>query len=46
MKAADGMEYSERLANYEREKMDILRLARDPATYEAYLKILAKKWRI
>lgn len=40
------MPYSERLANYEREKSEIPRLAGDSKTYEAMCKALAKKWRI
>lgn len=40
------MTYAERLANYEREKKEIPRMARDQKTYEAMLKALTKKWRI
>lgn len=40
------MRYSERLANYEREKMELPRVTNDVKTYEAALKALAKKWRI
>lgn len=40
------MSYGERLANYEREKAQIPRMARDQKTYEAMLKALAKKWRV
>lgn len=40
------MSYAERLANYEREKAQIPRMARDQKTYEAMLKALAKKWRV
>ena len=40
------MAYSERLANYEREKAEIPRMARDAKTYEAMCKALAKKWRV
>lgn len=40
------MSYGERLANYEREKSQIPRMARDQKTYEAMLKALAKKWRV
>lgn len=40
------MSYGERLANYEREKAKIPRMARDQKTYEAMLKALAKKWRV
>lgn len=46
MKDIDKMSYSERLANYTREKMQLPRTARDAKTYEAALKALAKKWRI
>ena len=46
MNKAQNMSYSERLANYEREKMQIPRIAGDSKTYEAALKALAKKWRI
>lgn len=42
----EKMSYGERLANYEREKMEIPRTANDSKTYEAALKALAKKWRI
>lgn len=45
-KGADVMTYFERLANYEREKMQIPRMANDYKTYEAMLKALAEKWRI
>ena len=45
-KEAERMPYSERLANYNREKMEIPRKAGDSKTYEAMLKALAKKWRI
>ena len=41
-----NMTYAERLANYEREKMQIPRVAGDSKTYEAMCKALAKKWRI
>ena len=40
------MTYGERLANYEREKAQLPRTARDQKTYEAMLKALAKKWRV
>ena len=40
------MSYTERLANYEREKMQIPRLANDSKTYEQAVRMLAKKWRI
>lgn len=40
------MTYSERLANYEKEKAQIPRKERDSKTYEAVLRELAKKWRI
>jgi hypothetical protein len=40
------MSYGERLANYEREKSRLPRMARDQKTYEAMLKALAKKWRV
>lgn len=40
------MTYGERLANYEREKAQLPRMARDQKTYEAMLKELAKKWRV
>ena len=40
------MPYTERLANYEREKMQIPRLANDSKTYEQAVRMLAKKWRI
>ena len=40
------MTYAERLANYEREKMQIPRVSGDNKTYEQALKMLAKKWRI
>ena len=40
------MSYGERLANYEREKAQLPRMARDQKTYEAMLKALAKKWRV
>jgi hypothetical protein len=40
------MPYDERLAHYEREKMEIPRKAGDSKTYEAMLKALARKWRI
>lgn len=40
------MTYAERLANYEREKMQIPRVAGDNKTYEQAVKLLAKKWRI
>ena len=46
MNKAQNMSYSERLANNEREKMQIPRIAGDSKTYEAALKALAKKWRI
>lgn len=42
----NNMPYGERLANYEREKMQLPRMANDSKTYEAALKALAKKWRI
>lgn len=42
----DTMRYSERLANYEREKMQIIRIANDSKTYETMIKLLAEKWRI
>jgi len=38
--------YAERLANYEREKMNLPRTVGDVKTYEAALKALAKKWRV
>ena len=44
--SANNLSYQERLANYEREKMNIPRELRDGSTYEAMLKALAKKWRI
>ncbi len=40
------MPYAERLANYEREKMQIPRTANDSKTYEQAVRLLAKKWRI
>lgn len=40
------MTYAERLSNYEREKMQIPRLANDSKTYEQAVRMLAKKWRI
>ena len=40
------MTYDERLANYEREKMQLTRVYKDQKTYEAALKALAKKWRV
>lgn len=40
------MPYTERLANYEREKMQIPRVTKDQKTYEQVLKMLAKKWRV
>ena len=40
------MPYTERLANYEREKMLLPRMAGDSKTYEAALKALARKWRV
>lgn len=40
------MTYFERLANYEREKMQIPRMVNDYKTYEAMLKALAEKWRV
>lgn len=40
------MTYSERLANYERDKASIPRYEKDGKTYEAVLRELAKKWRI
>lgn len=40
------MTYSERLAQYEKEKMNLPRADNDSKTYEAALKALAKKWRI
>lgn len=40
------MTYSERLANYERDKSSIPRYANDGKTYEAVMRELAKKWRI
>ena len=45
-KPRPGMDYGERLANYEREKMNIPRVAGDSKTYEQALRTLAKKWRI
>ena len=42
----DEMLYAERLANYEREKMQIPRKDNDYKTYEAMIKALAKKWRV
>lgn len=42
----DKMLYTERLANYEREKMLLPRMAGDSKTYEAALKALARKWRV
>lgn len=41
-----NLSYQERLANYERDKLSIPRIAGDTKTYEATLKALAKKWRI
>lgn len=41
-----NMTYGERLANYEKEKMNIPRVAGDSKTYEQALRVLAKKWRI
>lgn len=41
-----NMVYAERLANYEREKMQIPRTANDSKTYEQAVRLLAKKWRI
>ncbi len=41
-----NMAYAERLANYEREKMQIPRTANDSKTYEQAVRLLAKKWRI
>ena len=40
------MTYSERLANYEREKMLLPRHIKDNQTYENALRLLAKKWRV
>lgn len=40
------MKYSERLAHYEREKMELPRTKNDSRTYEQALKMLAKKWRV
>lgn len=40
------MSYSERLANYEREKAEIPRLTNDSKTYEEMCKELARKWRV
>lgn len=40
------MTYSERLANYHRDKAQIPRRENDSKTYEAALRELAKKWRI
>lgn len=40
------MTYTERLAQYEKEKMNLPRADNDSKTYEAALKALAKKWRI
>lgn len=40
------MSYSERLANYTREKMQLPRMAGDAKTYEQAVKLLAKKWRV
>ena len=40
------MTYEERLANYEREKMQLPRTANDSKTYEQAVRMLAKKWRI
>lgn len=40
-----SMSYSERLANYEREKMNIPKNISSDA-YEISLKLLAKKWKI
>lgn len=41
-----NMTYAERLANYEREKMQIPRTFNDSKTYEQAVRLLAKKWRI
>lgn len=40
------MNYAERLANYNLEKMRIPRTVNDSKTYEAMLRALAKKWRV
>lgn len=40
------MSYSERLANYEKEKMLLPRYIKDHQTYENALRLLAKKWRV
>lgn len=40
------MSYAERLANYEREKLQLPREINDYKTYEQAVKMLAKKWRI
>ena len=40
------MSYSERLANYEREKMLLPRHIKDNQTMEQALRMLAKKWRV
>lgn len=40
------MTYSERLAQYEKEKMKLPRAINDSKTYEEALKALAKKWRV
>lgn len=40
------MTYTERLAQYEKDKMQLPRTINDSKTYEATLKALAKKWRI
>ena len=43
---AGKMPYTERLANYEREKMELPRTTNDSKTYEQALRMLAKKWRV
>ena len=40
------MPYTERLANYERDKARIPRTNNDNKTYETMCKALAQKWRI
>lgn len=41
-----NLSYSERIANYEREKSQLPRETNDYKTYEQAVKMLAKKWRI